>query len=175
MRGRVMPWLSAVLTSLSGCNEESRPLRRSRQRREARWYTIGKGYTQEEGRKRQSRSSSRNFLPFSTFPVLSLLLFALLSDSLNLSDHFVSLLQLRSARFREFDQVSHHDIKKLPCYSFCSHMVDGSGLFERDCDRRAAVSNMCIVNGLGLFLSSFCSRRLPCSSLNYLEQCNFYT
>lgn len=30
-----------------------------------------------------------------------LLLFALLSDSLNLSDHFVSLLQLRSARFSQ--------------------------------------------------------------------------
>ena len=104
------------VTSLSGeCNEESQQLLRREAGREERerWYERGEGNTRRERRK-ESRPTSRNFLPFSTVsplpppsppppPLCSL--HPLLSDSLNLSDHFVSLLQLRSAldSLGEFD------------------------------------------------------------------------
>lgn len=83
---------SPVLTSLSGYNEESWPLRLSKDVGAAKGEMAGDEEGQRSDERSTSCSTSWNFL-LGLFPSFDLTLSPL--DCLHLSGHFVSLLQLR--------------------------------------------------------------------------------
>lgn len=124
---------SPVLSSLSVYNEESWPLRLSKVRRERRSKMANDRtrYVLMGGGERMV-STSGNFLHFYSFPFPS---FGITVCSFQLSAHFAALLQLRSLDLAKYSiRVPRCCIKKLSCYSFCSHTIQRPRLFNRNCD-----------------------------------------